>query len=78
MQAQSRGREAYGVLIQLKSGQKVKVELDEQFPGDARLQHEEPLPRYVFTFHEKMLNSTEFELEKYAHHELCFRLFRTS
>jgi hypothetical protein len=45
----------------------MKVELDEVFPGDAGLHHEEPVPRYVFIFHERLSRASAYELNMCVH-----------
>jgi hypothetical protein len=55
------------VLIAMRPGQEMKVELDEVFPGDAGLHHEEPVPRYVFIFHERLSRASAYELNMCVH-----------
>jgi hypothetical protein len=51
------------VLIQLDNKKRVKIELDEMYPGDAGVYHDKPLPTHVFIFHEHLMTSTPAELE---------------
>jgi hypothetical protein len=65
-----RGREGVATLVKVKQEKPSDGDLSNQFPGHIGRHHEELASRYVFMFEERMMSSSEAELQMYAHFTL--------